>query len=67
MSEYTLEELEAAHKALSSSLHKISKARETLMSKSSPPKSQITLAERNQKALTIALNLITREMEKHNR
>ena len=65
MSDYTLKELAAAHKAITSSYRKINKVRETLMSKPSPPKSQTTLAERNQKALMIALNLITREMEKH--
>ena len=64
MSDYMLEELEAAHKAITSSYRKISKARETLTSKPSPPKPQITLAERNQKALIIALNLITQEIGK---
>jgi hypothetical protein len=38
MESYTLEELKAAHKALSSSVHKIEKVRETLLGKQPPPR-----------------------------
>ena len=64
MSDYTFDELEAAHKALLSSYKKISKVRETLLQKPSPPKSQLTLATRNINALILALALITEELEK---
>jgi len=59
---YTKAELEDAAKAISSSVRKIEKARETLLKKVPPPKSQLTLASRNLDALRIALSLITREI-----
>ena len=64
MSDFTFIELLAAHKALSSSYRKIEKVRETLLEKQPPPKSQLTLATRNQNALRIALALLTEEIEK---
>ena len=63
MSDYTKEELAAAHNAISSSIRKIEKVRETLLNKQPPPKSQLTLAMRNLQALKIAEALITRELE----
>ena len=65
MIEYSKAELEAAHKAISSSIRKIEKARETLSKKQSPPKAQLTLASRNLDALRLSLALIARELEKH--
>ncbi len=62
MDTYSKEDLQAAHKALSSSVRKIEKVRETLLKKHPPPKSQLTLAERNLAALRLALGLIEREM-----
>jgi len=64
MHEYSFDELEAAYKALTSSFHKIEKARETLQNKKIPPKSQITLATRNLEALRLALSLVSDEMER---
>ena len=64
MSDYSYDELEAAHKALMSSCNKIKKVRETLSQKTSPPKAQLTLATRNINALTIALALVSEELEK---
>jgi len=63
MTEFSKTELEAAHKAISSSIRKIEKAQETLSKKQPPPKSQLTLATRNLDALRLALALITREMD----
>lgn len=60
---FTKEKLLEAQKALSSSLRKIKKARETLSLKTPLPKAQLTLAERNLRALNIALALIERELE----
>ena len=65
MIEYSKAELEAAHKAISSSIRKIEKARETLSKKQPPPKAQLTPASRNLDALRLSLALITRELEKH--
>jgi len=65
MYEYTYDELEAAHKALTSSVHKIEKVRETLQQRKTPPKPQITLATRNLDALRIALALVSDEMERN--
>ena len=64
MSDFSFDELQAAHKALSSSRNKIIKARGTLLQKSLPPKSQLTLTERNLDALRVALSLISDELEK---
>jgi hypothetical protein len=61
MESYTSEELKAAHKAISSSIRKIEKACETLLSKQPPPKPQLTPASRNLAALRLALSLIERE------
>ncbi|MCL2677558.1 MAG: hypothetical protein FWE85_00720 [Clostridiales bacterium] len=63
MAEYSKEELAAAYKAISSSIRKIEKARETLAMKQPPPKAQLTLASRNLDALRLALSLINREIE----
>jgi len=60
---YTPEQLQAAYKALSSSVRKIEKATLTLSAKQPPPKAQLTLASRNLAALRIALELIGREMK----
>lgn len=62
MAEYTITDLEAARKAISSSIRKIEKVQETLLKKQPPPKAQLTLAERNLKALHLAMSLILREM-----
>lgn len=62
MVEFSKAELEEAKKALSSSIRKIEKARETLSKKDPLPKSQLTLAERNLKALRLSVALIEREM-----
>jgi hypothetical protein len=64
MAGYTMEELEAAQKALFSSYKKTDKARDTLLAKQTPPKSQLTLVERNLNALRIALGLIAEEMSR---
>ena len=63
MEVYTREELEAARKAISSSISKIEKAQVTLSQKQPPPKAQLTLASRNLNALRLALSLITRELD----
>jgi len=65
LTEYSKAELEAAHKAISSSIRKIENAKETLSKKNPPPKAQLTLASRNLSALRLALSLIMREVEKH--
>jgi hypothetical protein len=64
MAEFTKAELEAAHKAISSSIRKIEKAQDTLSKKQPPPKAQLTLAKRNIDALKLSLSLIIRELEK---
>ena len=63
MGAYSKAELEAAHKAISSSIRKIEKAKETLSKKQPLPKAQLTLASRNLDALRLALSLIMRELE----
>ena len=60
---YMQEELEAARKAISSSIRKIEKAQVSLSQKQPPQKAQLTLASRNLNALRLALSLITRESE----
>jgi len=62
MSDYTKADLTDALKAIGSSIRKIEKVRKTLSQKQPPPKSQLTLASRNLKALRIAEELITREL-----
>ena len=64
MNEFTPDELKAARDSLLSSFRKIEKARETLLHKPSPPKSQLKLTARNLDALRIALSLISNESEK---
>ena len=63
MAQYTKEELEAAQKAITSSIRKIEKVRETLSKKQQPPKAQLTLVSRNLDALRLAISLIQRELE----
>ena len=62
MLEFSKTELEAAHKAISSSIRKIEKAHETLSQKQPQPKAQLTLATRNLQALRLSLSLIEIEM-----
>lgn len=59
MSEYTKQELEEAHRALLSTLHKCEK-----MDIEKLGKSQQTLLERRIAALKVALTLIEREISK---
>jgi len=66
MSGFTKSELEAAHKAISSSIRKIEKVEITLSKKQPPPKAQLTLASRNLDALRLALSLIEREINNEN-
>ena len=63
MCEFSKAELEAAQKALSSSVLKIEKVQKTLAEKQPPPKPQLTLASRNLAAFRLALSLIARELE----
>jgi len=63
MGAFSKAELEAAQKAISSSMRKIEKAQETLLKKQPPPKAQLTLAARNLDALRLSLSLIMRELE----
>lgn len=62
MAKFNISELEAAKKAISSSVRKIEKVRETLLQKEPQPKPQLTLAERNLAAFRLALELIGREL-----
>ena len=62
MGDFSKTELEAAQKAISSSVRKIEKVRETLSKKQPPPKAQLTLASRNLDAFRLALALIAREI-----
>lgn len=59
MGNYTMEELEEALRAISSTIRKIEKVQE----KPTLGKSQQTLIERRLKAMKIASELISREME----
>ncbi|WP_371362109.1 hypothetical protein SRRS_33460 [Sporomusa rhizae] len=59
MGNYTREELEEALRAIASTIRKIEKVQE----KPTLGKSQETLIERRLKAMKIALELISREME----
>ncbi len=65
MAEFSKEELEAARKAISSSIRKIEKVKEPLSEKQPPPKSQLTLASRNLQAMRIAMSLINRELKEN--
>ena len=65
MMEFPKTDLQAAQKAISSSVRKLEKARETLSKKQPPPKAQLTLASRNLNALRLALALIMRELESY--
>ena len=65
MVQFSKSELEAAQKAISSSIRKIKKVQETLSKKEPIPKSQLSLAVRNLNALQLSLALIMRELEKH--
>jgi len=65
MMEFPKTDLQAAQKAISSSVRKLEKARETLSKKQPPPKAQLTLASRNLNALRLALTLIMRELESY--
>lgn len=60
--EYTKQELEAAKKAISSTIQKLEKVYETLLKKDPAPKPQLTLAIRNLAAQRVALSLIEREL-----
>ena len=60
--QYTQAELLDAQAALQSSLRKIEKVLVTLSKKDPPPKAQLTLADRNLRALRLALSLIEKEM-----
>lgn len=62
MAEFSKTELEEAQKAISSSIRKIEKVRETLLKKQPQPKAQLTLAARNLHALRLAAALIAREL-----
>lgn len=62
MGNYTTEELQEALRAVSSTIAKIEKVR----TKPTLGPSQRTLIERRLKALQIASDLISREIEKHN-
>lgn len=60
-----IEELAEARRQIDSIVHKLEKTVQTLESKEEPQRyrSQITLAHRRIKALTIALGLIEKEMK----
>lgn len=64
MSEFTAIELEAAQKAILSTIRKAEKVKETLSQKQPLPTSQMAMASRNLKALYIASSLIERALEK---
>ncbi len=64
MTDFTIDELNAAHRAISSSVRKIEKVRQTLLERQPAPKAQLTLASRNLTAFRLALELIEREKER---
>ncbi len=64
MAEFSKEELEGAHKAISSSIRKIEKVRVTLSQKEPLPKAQLTLASRNLNAFRLAIALIELELSR---
>jgi len=61
MREYSTAELQDAKEAIESSIRKIEKVLVALAKKEPPPKAQITLADRNLRALRLALSLIEKE------
>ena len=63
MDEFSKSDLEAAQKAISSSVHKLEKVYDTLSKKQPPLKAQLTLATRNLSAMRLALALIKRELD----
>ena len=64
MSEFTAKELEAAQKAILSTIRKNEKVKETLSQKQPPRTSQIAMVSRNLKVFYIASSLIERELGK---
>lgn len=64
--EYSMQELQEAKRQIDSILHKLRETVKTLESKESPAryKSQLTLANRRIEALSIANDLIVRELER---
>jgi len=64
MGQYSQAELGDAKGAIQSSIRKIEKVLETLLKKDPVPKAQMTLANRNIRALCLALALIERELKK---
>jgi len=62
MEQYSVAELQDAQEALQSSIRKIENVLVNLSKKEPPPKSQLTLANQNLRALRLALSLIEREM-----
>lgn len=64
MSEFTTTELEAAQKAILSTIRKNEKAKETLSQKQSPCISQMTIVSKNLKVHYIASSLIAKALEK---
>lgn len=63
--EYSMQELQEAKRQIDSILHKLRETVKTLESKENPAryKSQLTLANRRIEALSIANDLIVRELE----
>ena len=66
MSDYTIEELEDAHKIVKYALAHATNTRDKLLAKPSPSKVSLKTAERRYKAFTISINMISQEMEKFN-
>jgi hypothetical protein len=66
MNELLINELKAAQKSFLSWERKIEKVKTTLSNKNPQPKSQLTLATNNLKALHIALFLIEKELSNLN-
>ncbi|HCJ57286.1 MAG TPA: hypothetical protein DHV55_07925 [Clostridiaceae bacterium] len=64
MREFTTKELEAAQKAILSTIHKNEKVKVTLSQVQPSRTSQIAMISRNLRALYIASALITRELDK---
>lgn len=64
--EYSMQELQEAKRQVKSILHKLRETVKTLESKENPAryKSQLTLANRRIEALSIANDLIVRELER---
>ncbi|MBM7868712.1 hypothetical protein JOC70_000181 [Clostridium pascui] len=64
MSEFTITELEAAQKAILSTIHKNEKAKVTLSEKQTPCTSQMTMVAKNLRVHYIASSLIAKALEK---